>query len=118
MDHQEGDFPAETSDNSESGCEESSEIDSEEENCSATALIDALSDIPNQSKFHDLNSDDKLPSDFLLQSFRKVSLLFGSFFCLKVALHATIWNARGGTFWGFFKIIVLGSSLIDINLIL
>ena len=118
MDHQEGDFPAETSDNSESGCEESSEIDSEEENCSATALIDALSDIPNQSKFHDLNSDDKLPSDFLLQSFRKVSLLFGSFFLFKGGAPCNNLECKGRNILGFFLIIVLGSSLIDINLIL
>ena len=87
QDHQEGDFPTETSDDSESDCEESSEIDSEGENCSATALIDALSDIPNQSKFHDLNSDDKLPDDFLLKSFQKVSLFFGSILHLKRALR-------------------------------
>ena len=93
QDHQEGDFPTETSDNSESDCEESSEsseIDSEGENCSATALIDALSDIPNQSKFHDLNSDDKLPDDFLLKSFQKVSLFFGSILHLKRARSAQI----------------------------
>ena len=74
---QEHDFPPETSDHSGSECEEEeSLIDSEEENCSATDLIDALSDIPKQSKFQDLTPNDKLPNDFLLQSFQKVSLMF------------------------------------------
>ena len=90
QDHQEGDFPTETSDDSESDCEESSEIDSEVENCSATALIDALSDIPNQSKFHDLNSGDKLSDDFLLKSFQKVSLFFRSILHLKRALRTNL----------------------------
>ena len=77
---QEHDFPPETSDHSGSECEEEeSVIDSEEENCSATDLIDALADIPKQSKFQDLTPNDKLPNDFLLQSFQKVSLILFSF---------------------------------------
>ena len=61
---QEHDFPPETSDHSGSECEEEeSVIESEEENCSATDLIDALADIPKQSKFQDLTPNDKLPND-------------------------------------------------------
>ena len=73
---QKGDFPTETSDNSEEeygeDASEDSEVDSEEENCSATALIDALADIPKQPQFHDLSSKDQLPNEFLVQSFNKV----------------------------------------------
>ena len=74
---QKGDFPNETNDNSEEEYEENSsedsDLDSEEENCSATALIDALADIPKQPQFQDLSSKDELPNDFLIKSFNNVS---------------------------------------------
>ena len=77
---QEGDFPRESNETSDEDFEENdsedSEIDSETDNCSATALIDALSNIPQKSQFQDLTSKDRLPDDFLLKSFKKVRKFF------------------------------------------